>query len=67
MDKAMKIAVMGAGAVGCCYGGMLARAGHLNGYVLHKGEALGIATPANRVLHTLVKLIEGRSSPEAAA
>ncbi|CAN7277448.1 MULTISPECIES: ketopantoate reductase family protein [unclassified Variovorax] len=39
---------------------------HLNGYVLRKGEALGIATPANRVLHTLVKLIEGRS-PEAAA
>lgn len=26
--KAMKIAVMGAGAVGCFYGGMLARAGH---------------------------------------
>jgi len=24
----MKIAVMGAGAVGCFYGGMLARAGH---------------------------------------
>jgi len=24
----MKIAVMGAGAVGCYYGGMLARAGH---------------------------------------
>lgn len=35
---------------------------HLNGYVLRKGEALGIATPANRVLHTLVKLIEGRSA-----
>lgn len=26
--EAMKIAVMGAGAVGCFYGGMLARAGH---------------------------------------
>ena len=24
----MKVAVMGAGAVGCYYGGMLARAGH---------------------------------------
>ncbi|MFI5321786.1 MAG: ketopantoate reductase family protein, partial [Myxococcota bacterium] len=24
----MKIAVMGAGAVGCYYGGLLARAGH---------------------------------------
>jgi 2-dehydropantoate 2-reductase len=31
---------------------------HLNGYVVRKGEALGIATPANRVLHTLVKLAE---------
>ena len=28
MNKPMKIAVMGAGAVGCYYGGMLARAGH---------------------------------------
>jgi 2-dehydropantoate 2-reductase len=31
---------------------------HLNGYVVRKGEALGIATPVNRVLHTLVKLLE---------
>jgi 2-dehydropantoate 2-reductase len=31
---------------------------HLNGYVARKGEALGIATPANRVLHALVKLLE---------
>jgi 2-dehydropantoate 2-reductase len=28
MDEALKVAVMGAGAVGCYYGGMLARAGH---------------------------------------
>ena len=28
MIKTLKIAVMGAGAVGCYYGGMLARAGH---------------------------------------
>jgi 2-dehydropantoate 2-reductase len=33
---------------------------HLNGYVLRQGEALGIATPVNRVLHTLVRLIESR-------
>jgi 2-dehydropantoate 2-reductase len=33
---------------------------HLNGYVLRQGEALGVATPANRVLHALVKLIEAR-------
>ncbi|PMS37749.1 ketopantoate reductase [Trinickia symbiotica] len=31
---------------------------HLNGYVTRRGEARGIATPANRVLHTLVKAIE---------
>ncbi len=31
---------------------------HLNGYVLQRGEALGVPTPANRVLHTLVKLVE---------
>jgi 2-dehydropantoate 2-reductase len=28
MNPSLKIAVMGAGAVGCYYGGMLARAGH---------------------------------------
>ena len=33
---------------------------HLNGYVLRRGEALGVPTPANRVLHALVKLIETR-------
>ena len=33
---------------------------HLNGYVVRKGAALGIATPANRVLHTLVKMLESR-------
>ena len=31
---------------------------HLNGYVVRRGEALGVPTPANRVLHTLVKLVE---------
>jgi 2-dehydropantoate 2-reductase len=35
---------------------------HLNGYVVRKGEALGIATPVNRALHALVKLLENRSS-----
>ncbi|MBC5785382.1 2-dehydropantoate 2-reductase [Ramlibacter sp. USB13] len=30
----------------------------LNGYVVRRGEALGIATPANRVLWALVKLLE---------
>lgn len=34
---------------------------HLNGYVLRRGVALGMPTPANRVLHTLVKLAETHS------
>jgi 2-dehydropantoate 2-reductase len=33
---------------------------HLNGHVMHRGEALGVATPVNRVLYALVKLIESR-------
>jgi 2-dehydropantoate 2-reductase len=36
---------------------------HLNGYVMRKGESLGVPTPVNRVLHALVKLIESRSAP----
>ena len=31
---------------------------HLNGYVVRRGEALGVATPVNRVLWSLVKLAE---------
>lgn len=31
---------------------------HLNGYVAREGEALGIATPVNRTLNALVKLLE---------
>lgn len=30
----------------------------LNGYVVQRGEALGVATPVNRTLHALVKLRE---------
>ncbi|WP_109480813.1 2-dehydropantoate 2-reductase [Paraburkholderia sp. C35] len=33
---------------------------HLNGLIVRRGEALGIATPSNRLLHTLVKLIESK-------
>ncbi|HEY4066763.1 MAG TPA: 2-dehydropantoate 2-reductase [Burkholderiaceae bacterium] len=40
---------------------------HLNGYVLRRGEALGIATPANRALHTLVRLIEDTRGERAPA
>ena len=35
---------------------------HLNGYVVRRGEALGIPTPANRALHALVKLIEAKAA-----
>lgn len=34
---------------------------HLNGFVVRKGEALGIPTPANRALHALVRLLESKS------
>ena len=35
---------------------------HLNGYVVRRGAALGVPTPANRVLHTLVKLVEASAA-----
>jgi 2-dehydropantoate 2-reductase len=33
---------------------------YLNGHVVRRGEALGVATPTNRVLWALVKLLESR-------
>ncbi|PXW28481.1 ketopantoate reductase family protein [Paraburkholderia caballeronis] len=36
---------------------------HLNGYVARRGETLGVPTPANRMLHTLVKLLESKTQP----
>ena len=33
---------------------------YLNGLIVRRGEALGLATPANRVLWALVKLMEGK-------
>ena len=33
---------------------------HLNGFVVRRGEALGVATPANRALHAVVKLLESK-------
>jgi len=35
---------------------------HLNGFVVRKGEALGVRTPVNRTLHALVKALESKSS-----
>lgn len=38
---------------------------HLNGYIVRRGEALGIATPVNRTLHALVRLLETQARPGA--
>ena len=38
---------------------------HLNGFIVRRGEALGIATPTNRLLHTLVRLVEQRQQMQA--
>ena len=40
--------------------GKLSEIDHLNGLVVRRGEALGVPTPANRVLFVLVKLLEGK-------
>ena len=47
--------------------GKLTEIDHLNGYVVRQGEAHGIATPVNRTLHALVKLLESRLSDPAGA
>jgi 2-dehydropantoate 2-reductase len=33
---------------------------NLNGLIVRRGEVLGVATPANRLLHAIVKLIESK-------
>ena len=38
---------------------------HLNGFIVRRGEALGIATPTNRLLYTLVRLVEQRQQMQA--
>ena len=38
---------------------------HLNGYVVRRGEEVGVATPVNRTLHALVRLIEEAEPDEA--
>ncbi len=40
---------------------------YLNGFVVKRGESLGIATPVNRVLWALVKLIESRKAARETA
>ncbi|KND55885.1 2-dehydropantoate 2-reductase [Candidatus Paraburkholderia kirkii] len=34
---------------------------HLNGLIVRRGEALGVPTPANRMLHVLVTMIENKA------
>ncbi len=48
--------------------GKLSEIDHLNGFVAREGERLGVLTPVNRTLWSLVKAIEARGSgtPEAA-
>ncbi|HKT93454.1 MAG TPA: ketopantoate reductase C-terminal domain-containing protein, partial [Paraburkholderia sp.] len=41
--------------------GKLSEIDHLNGYVVKRGAALGVPTPANRMLQTLVRLIEDKA------
>ena len=35
---------------------------YLNGFIVQRGEVLGVATPANRVLWALVKLLESKNT-----
>jgi 2-dehydropantoate 2-reductase len=35
---------------------------HLNGLIVRRGEALNVPTPANRMLHVLVKLVESKTN-----
>ena len=35
---------------------------HLNGYVVRRGEALGVPTPANRVLWAVTRLVENTAT-----
>src|SRR5262249_12941080 len=39
----------------------------LNGYVVRRGQALGVATPVNHALWALVRLIESRQGANASS
>jgi 2-dehydropantoate 2-reductase len=39
---------------------------HLNGYLVRRGESVGVYTPVNRVLHALVQLLERKALAGAA-
>lgn len=42
--------------------GKLSEIDHLNGFIVRRGRALGVATPVNLAMQTLVKLIENKQS-----
>jgi 2-dehydropantoate 2-reductase len=38
---------------------------YLNGYVVRKGQQVGVSVPANRVLYIMVKMIETKTDQPA--
>ncbi|MCA1322808.1 ketopantoate reductase family protein [Herbaspirillum sp. alder98] len=42
--------------------GKLSEIDHLNGFIVRRGQALGVATPVNLAMQTLVKLIESKQA-----
>jgi 2-dehydropantoate 2-reductase len=40
---------------------------HLNAFIVRRGEVLGVVTPANRLLHAVIKLIENKINRLAGA
>ena len=64
MAGAMKIATQMAGALSSTAQdinrGKRTEIDSLNGYISRRGAALGVSTPVNHILYTLVKLLEGR-------
>ena len=68
-DEAMRIAVMGAGAVGCFYGGMLAQAGHaasLIGRAAHVDAMQRHGLRFETAQHTRQVRVAASTTPEAA-
>jgi 2-dehydropantoate 2-reductase len=37
---------------------------HLNGFIVRRGQALGVPTPVNLTMHTLVRLVEARQAEQ---
>ena len=68
MTKTLKIAVMGAGAVGCYYGGMLARAGHTVVLIARQQHVQAIASAGLRLqTQTFDEQVDLQATPDASA